>query len=107
MGADYLINQAEQDAKEEQARYVMWEAAIYVVRNKLERYVAIQNARDLEYQREEARQLGQVSEYEKDGYVVETFFNPRLQYPSINGLNKKQIEAVYLELCASEGISPS
>ena len=103
MSADYIIEQQEQECREENERHFIREVAIHVIKG-MARNSAIEHVKQINYLRSEAELKNHVIR-NVEGHVT-GYLESGLMYPDTNNIKESQIYAIYLELCDSEGISP-
>lgn len=101
MANDYVIEELEERFRAKRERNALFEMSIYIA-NGTPRVAARQQVEQLESERDEALARGEIIEHE----AFFEFTDSSLNLPSTEGLNLKQINAIYRELCESEGVSP-
>ncbi|MBL8501666.1 MAG: hypothetical protein LZF63_13060 [Nitrosomonas sp.] len=101
MSQDYITAQQEEEYKESNRRYLLWEAAIHVI-NGMDRESAKEHVYEIDFLRSEAEQSDNVMR-DEEGYV-ESYLESKLNPPSTEGMNKSQIATIHKELCESEGV---
>ncbi len=102
MAKGYRTQEQETDCEVAKQQNLLMEAAIHVS-NGMPRNTAINHVREIDWLRSEAERCNEVIR-DEHGFVV-GYINSELDPPSSAG-KESQIRAIYLELCALEGVNP-
>ena len=98
MAADYIIEQMEEEYRENVFEENMREAAIHIIKGMSE-VEAISHVEQIQYLREDAKIKGEIIEHGDGNF--DSYMDDELNFPSIENFNSKQIYAIQQKLLES------